>query len=195
MLLYAAFYKWYLQPLWADPRTPPLTFNISELVTKTAYVAQGMVDWLLIVSRYVLGLPQQKLLIVYVFLIINTLVALIILWRFKRLTLGWVSLAWWTAAIAPPVLMLSEGYVLSGPRLMYAASIGIALLYASLVALFLREWRSTLFKGLLLAFVAALCVWCVPYTWINSMKRIGWRPGYERLMPIYAHQTQPQKCC
>ena len=163
MLLYAAFFKWYLQPLWADPRTPPLAFSVSELVTKTAYMAQGMVDWLLIVSRYMLGLPQQKLLIVYVCLIINTLLALILLWRHKRLTLGWMSLAWWAAAIAPAVLMLSEGYVLSGPRLMYAASIGIALLYAGLLALFLKEWNSTLFKGLLLALVTALCLWCVPY--------------------------------
>ena len=163
MLVYAAFFKLFLQARWTDPRTAPLTFSISELVTKAAYMAQGMIDWLLIVSRYVLGLPEQKLLIVYIFLVFNTLAVLIILWRYKRLTLGWMSLAWWAAAIAPPVLMLSEGYVLSGPRLMYAASIGIALLYAGLVALFLREWRSTLFKGLLLAFVAVLCAWCVPY--------------------------------
>jgi hypothetical protein len=163
MLLYAAFFKLFLQARWTDPRTAPLTFSTAELVTKTAYVAQGMVDWLLVVSRYVLGLPQQKLLIIYVFLIINTLVVLTLLWRHKRLTLGWVSLAWWAAAIAPPVLMLSEGYVLSGPRLMYAASIGIVLLYAGMVALFLKAWRFILFKGLLLTFVAALCVWCVPY--------------------------------
>ena len=163
MFCYAAFFKWYLQPLWADPHAAPLSFSLSELVTKTAYMAQGMIDWCLIVSRYVFGLPQQKLLIVYGCLIVNSVVALFILWRYKRLTLGWVSLAWWSVAIAPSVLLLSEGYVLSGPRLMYVASMGVALLYAGLVALLLKEWHSNVSKGLLLVFISALCVWCVPY--------------------------------
>jgi hypothetical protein len=163
MLLYALFFKLFLQALWTDPSTAPLTYSIPELIAKTAYMAQGMISWLLILSRYVFGLPQQKYSIIFGLLVITITAVLLTFRHFKRLTLGWVSLAWWAAAIAPPVLMLSEGYVLSGPRLMYAASIGIALLYAGLVALFLNEWRSTLFKGILLVFVAVLCAWCVPY--------------------------------
>ena len=163
LLLYVAFFKFYIQPLWTDPLSVQAAFSIPEILSKIAYEAQGMIDWLLVISRYVVGLPQQKLLLIYILLTINILVVMFNLWRFKRLTLGLVSLAWWVAAIAPAVLTLSESYILSGPRLMYVSSIGIALLYAGIVATLLKEWRSLLQKVPLLICVAAFFVWCAPY--------------------------------
>jgi hypothetical protein len=163
MFLYAAFYKWYLQPLWTDPRTLPLTDGMPELLSKTAYMAQGLVAWLLVISRYLFGLPQQKSLIIFALTLVSNIAILLTLWRYKRLMLGLLSLVWWGVAVAPAVILLSEGYVLSGPRLMYAASVGIALLYAGVIATLLREWRSYVLRGTLVVIVIGYSLWCVPY--------------------------------
>ena len=163
MLAYAMFVKLFVQTLWTDPNATMLATSPSDWLTSIAYDAQGMLVWLLILGRNIIGLPEQKVPLLLGLFIINLLSVAIFLLKFKRLTLGLISFAWWGVAIAPSVLLLSQSYILSGPRLMYAASIGIALLYAGSVALLLSHTRSVALKGVLLALVVFLGVWCVPY--------------------------------
>ena len=163
MLAYSLFIKFFEQTLWTDPTATMLAAGLSDWLTSLAYVAQGMLAWFFILFRNVIGLPEQKTALLLGLLVLNTLGVLGLLYMLKRLTLGLLSLAWWCVAIAPSVLLLSQYYVLSGPRLMYAASVGVALLYAGLMAALLSSTRSRVLKGIMLAFVLLLSAWCVPY--------------------------------
>jgi hypothetical protein len=162
MLAYAVFIKLFGQTMWTDPNATMLATGLTDWMTSLAYHAQGMLAWLLILLRNLIGLPEQKIAILIGLLILNTLGVLGLLLAFKRLTLGLLGLIWWSVAIAPSVLLLSQYYVISGPRLMYVASIGVALLYAGLVASLLAA-RSYVLKGAVLIFVLGLSAWCVPY--------------------------------
>jgi hypothetical protein len=163
MFIYALFIKLFAQTMWTDPTATMLAVGLSDWLTSLAYVAQGMLAWFFILFRNVIGLPQEKTALLLGLLLVNTLGVLGLLYWLKRLSLGLLSLAWWCVAIAPSVLLLSQYYVLSGPRLMYAASIGVALLYAGLIAALLSATRSRVLKGIMLAFVLLLSAWCVPY--------------------------------
>jgi hypothetical protein len=149
--------------MWTDPTAAMLVTGLTDWLTSLAYVAQGMLAWLLILVRNIIGLPQEKIAVLLGLLVVNTLGVLGLLYKLKRFTLGLLSLAWWCVAIAPSVLLLSQNYVLSGPRLMYVASIGVALLYAGLTASLLSLTRSKVWEGIMLAFVLVVCAWCVPY--------------------------------
>ena len=163
MFAYALFIKLFGQTMWTDPSATMLAVGLADWVTSLAYHAQGMLAWFFILFRNVIGLPQEKTAILLGLLVVNTFGVMGLLYKLRRPTLGLFSLAWWCVAIAPSVLLLSQYYVLSGPRLMYAASIGVALLYAGLMAALLSATRSRVLKGIMLAFVLLLSAWCVPY--------------------------------
>ena len=163
MLAYAVVYKLFFQTLWTDPNWSMLATDWQGIVTNNAYYAQGLIAWLLILLRNVIGLPEQKIPLLLGLLGLNVLVVLLLLLRHKRVSLGIVSLAWWSAAIAPSAMLLSQSYVSSSPRLMYAASIGVALLYSGLIGIVIRGLRSKVLKWGLLVFTAVLCAWCVPF--------------------------------
>jgi hypothetical protein len=109
MFLYIAFFKLFLQANWTDPRTLPLTDGIPELLSKTAYMAQGIITWLLVLSRYLFGLPEQKYLIIFGLTLLASIAYLMVLWRYRRLSLGLLCLGWWGVAAAPPILFLYAG--------------------------------------------------------------------------------------
>ena len=163
MLAYSLFIKFFEKTLWTDPTTNIVAVGLNDWLTSLAFVSQGMLAWLFILARNLIGLPQQKTEILLGLLVLNTLGVLGILYCLKRLSLGLLSLAWWGLAIAPSVLLLSQYYVLSGPRLMYASSIGIALLYAGLMSALWSVSKSRLLRGALLALVLLFSAWCVPY--------------------------------
>jgi hypothetical protein len=160
---YALFIKYLGNTMWTDPSATMLAIGPSDWITSLAFHAQGMLAWFFILFRNLIGLPQEKTTILICLLVLNTLGVLGLLYWLKRLTLGLLSLAWWVIAIAPSVLLLSQYYVLSGPRLMYVAALGIALVYAGLVAAFFSTARLSLLKAVILAVIIFMSVWCVPY--------------------------------
>jgi hypothetical protein len=162
-LAYILLYRLLLSTFWTNPEDQVLSANAGAILTNVAYHAQGMVVWLLIILRNIIGLPANKEPILLAMLVLNCAGLLLLLWRMKLLTLGWLCLAWWGASIAPSALFLSNGYVLSGPRLMYAGAVGIALLYAGVVLGILARLRRRSLQVALLGGVAVLCAWCVPY--------------------------------
>ena len=75
-----------------------------------------------------------------------TLALLFVLFRrTKRMYLLFFSVGWFVAGVLPAWLFLKWDYVIDGPRLLYLASVGSALLWAGVIS---ALWSSRLFRRL-----------------------------------------------
>lgn len=77
---------------------------------------------------------------------LSTLTLLFVFFRqMKRLYLLFFSVGWFVAGVLPAWLFLKWDYVINGPRLLYLASVGSALLWAGALS---AVWSSRLFRRL-----------------------------------------------
>lgn len=102
----------------------------ASLLPNTAYFAQAMALWLGAWLRPVIGLPEQRELIILACFALVTLGALAAT-RPPARRLALLGLGWWALVAIPFVFMLPSVYVAQGPRLLYASSVGVALVWSA----------------------------------------------------------------
>ncbi|MGB1250100.1 MAG: hypothetical protein ACPG8W_05660 [Candidatus Promineifilaceae bacterium] len=122
--LYFVIYQ--LLPIGRSPQAETLAASNSQ---KILYLFQGatypfawLKTWLPINS------PNQFILISFVLFVVLTIYAARQRWYLWLL--GW---GWWLAASAVIAIPLPTGYLLNGPRLLYMSSVGLAILWSTLL--------------------------------------------------------------
>ncbi len=107
-------------------RAPQGDDAVGALWTKLLYVMQGSSHPFALIAKRTLFSAETIILAVFI------LTLLLSLWR--RAWLGLVGWGWWLLASALVVLPLPTGYLLNGPRLLYLGSVGVALIWATILA-------------------------------------------------------------
>jgi hypothetical protein len=162
-ILYPLAYFALIRTPWSTLSSGSYGSSLSDKLTNALYFIQGMVLWVVIPVRPLVGLIDARPALLAAFLVAGAGAGLLLLRRLRLASFGVVALLWWVAAAAPAVLFLSEPYVRFGPRLLYVSSVGVALFWGVVTAGLLRAVRRPLWHLVLLAPVAVLCAWCVPY--------------------------------
>jgi hypothetical protein len=107
-------------------RAPQVDEAGGVLWTKLLYVMQGLSHPLALLGRFTPLSAQTIILIAF------SLTLTFSIWR-----RSWVSLVgwgWWFLASALVVLPLPTGYLLNGPRLLYLGSVGVAIVWATILS-------------------------------------------------------------
>ena len=163
-----------LRPAWRHISGQTPSTGLSDVFISFVYQAQGVVAWVVILLRPIVGLPSNGWLIILIALGVVCLGGMALLWTRRMWPFGILSLGWWGIAIVPSLILLSPDYVLTSPRLMYIASVGIALFDAALVMVCLRLLRRPVFQALFLALLTPLFVWGGMHlsTWVSEVARV-----------------------
>ena len=162
-LIYPLVYQLTIRTLWATGGAPSLASNTSAWYPNALIQAQGMVAWLIVILRDMIGLPDPRAWIVLVAFVVAVGITLVGLWYARRLRAGLLALAWWLVAMLPSTIVLSEAYLSRGPRLLYESSIGVALLWATAITCLVQAVRWPLVRLVVLGCVSIFVLWCVSY--------------------------------
>ncbi|MBN1680061.1 MAG: hypothetical protein JW966_07200 [Anaerolineae bacterium] len=151
----------------------------AALDVKIAYFAQGLTYPLSAFARPLFDAGDSTTGAVWLLAVIGLVTALIAVWRAvsgperkSTLITLLVALAWIAVAAVPSVLLLDSPYVIGGPRLLYLASVGIALFWSAWLAA-LASYPVGRWIGGLVA-VAFLVVGSVFVYWrVDDYRRMG----------------------
>ena len=173
-LAYAPIYLWFIRPSWMHISGQTPSSNLNDILTSFVYQAQGMVAWVVILLRPIVGLPSYGQTIILLALGAVCLVGLILLWVKRMLSIGLIGLGWWVVAIIPSLILLSPDYVLTSPRLMYIASVGVALFNTALIVACLHLLRRPIIQVAFLVLLAPLFIWGATHisTWVTEVARV-----------------------
>lgn len=94
------------------------------------YFMQAMALWLTAWLRPLIGLPDQRPAIIAACFAL-VVIGAVSLTRKAARKLALVGLGWWAFVSLPFILTLPAVYVIQGPRLLYAASVGIAFVWGA----------------------------------------------------------------
>ncbi len=107
-------------------RAPQVDAAAGDLWMKVLYVMQGVSQPLAWLGRFTSFSAETIILTAF------TLTVALAIWRRSWLVLvGW---GWWGLASALVVLPLPTNYLLNGPRLLYLGSVGVALIWATILS-------------------------------------------------------------
>jgi len=121
---------WFLAPKTRAPFQPPTMVGLWQ---SGVYFLQGLIWPAAPLGRALSGKGDAFLVVLLVALAILTLLVVFLV-RSGQRTLLWLSSAWFALSVAPAWLMLDAVYVLDSPRLLYLASVGVALLWGGVIA-------------------------------------------------------------
>ncbi|HQV68915.1 MAG TPA: hypothetical protein PL141_03480 [Thermoflexales bacterium] len=125
----------------------------------TVYFMQAMALWLTAWLRPIIGLPDQRSAIIAACFAL-VVIGAILLTRKAARKLVVMGLGWWAFVSLPFILTLPAVYVIQGPRLLYAASAGIAILCGALFSSLISYFSSKKFLAMALAaFLALNLIW------------------------------------
>jgi hypothetical protein len=162
-ILYALLYRAFVHTTWSADGLHNLVANLSAWYPNALIHAQGMVAWLVVLIRDMIGLPESGAWIVLVAFVVAMGVVLVGLWYVRRLQLGLLAFAWWVIAMLPSTLWLSEAYMSRGSQLLYEPSIGVAFLWAAALTCLLQVIRLPIFKLMFLGCAGIILAWSVMY--------------------------------
>lgn len=160
---YFVFYRLFLQTDWTSGHSLLLESRFAEMPVKLAYHAQHLVVWLVALARPFVNLSESQS-VVLILGMAGAVVATAALAFARRRRLAPLAcvLGFWAIGTLPS-LLLSQRYLLDGPRLLYPQSFGMALFWALSLALMWQTWpRRAPRVGLALACIAAL-IWSASY--------------------------------
>lgn len=135
----------------------------SEIAANAIYFMQAMITWPVIVLRPVVGLSESSSLLIVTLFIGSVTLMLFALWRWHLIWLGALSVLWWGMMASLPILVLDAPYVRFGPRLLYSASVGIALLWGAFIAGAVHRIPQPIGKTVVLGIAGVLLAWGVPF--------------------------------
>lgn len=136
---------------------------LNEIISNAIYFMQAMVTWPVIVLRPIVGLSDASALIIAALFVLCIALMLFVLAGLRLFWLGALGVLWFLLMASLPILILDAAYVSYGPRLLYAASVGIALVWGAFIAGVVQHSRNLVAKTLALAASALLLAWGVPY--------------------------------
>jgi hypothetical protein len=136
---------------------------LGEIAANVVYFMQAIVTWPVILLRPVIGLSEASSIIIVALFIGCVASMLLMLWRWRLFWLGALGVLWWVLMASVPSLVLDAPYVRFGPRLLYAASVGIALLWSAFIAGAVRRVLNPISKAVVLGSTGVLLAWSVPF--------------------------------
>ncbi len=140
-----------------------LAENAGAWYPNTLIHAQGMVAWVILLLRNMLGFPEPREWIVLVAFVVTIGIVLVGLWYVRRLRSGLLALGWWFVAMLPSTAFLGQAYLSRSPRLLYEPSIGVALLWACAVTCLVSAIRWPLIRLIILGCAGIVLAWCGMY--------------------------------
>lgn len=116
-------------------RAPQAAADTGSMLQKVLYLLQGVSYPLTWFGHVLQAIGAQPLIVMA---LVMTLALSVLAWRaqWQTLLLGW---GWWVLASTLLVIPLPAGYLLNGPRLLYLGSIGVALVWGSILA----DWHES----------------------------------------------------
>lgn len=143
---------WWLAPKAVDGQiqingSEPLRQNLTYFAQGLAYPTTWLGGWL----RDQQGWPDMAA--AGLLIAAGLLLATLVLWSGNANRRAWLPGLWWLTAVFPATLLLPFDYIINGPRLLTAASVGIAWLWADVILTLTRHpsrWRTSLAVGSLL---------------------------------------------
>ncbi len=187
---YFAFYRLFLQTDWTSGHSLLLESNLAEMPVKLAYHAQHLVIWFVALARPFLNLSESQSVIVIAALagaVVAT--AALVFARRGQLALLACVLGFWAIGTLPS-LLLSQRYLLDGPRLLYPQSFGMALFWALSLAVMWQTWpRRAPRAGLALVCVTAL-IWSTSYVTARTNEAARLTPAL-RMVDADLQRSEP----
>ncbi|PJF47068.1 MAG: hypothetical protein D6709_09315 [Chloroflexi bacterium] len=167
-LAYPILYQLTVVTIWSEGNYFERSNDIPAILYKLAYFAQGMIAWMLAITRPAPGTTlQQHIVLALGLLVAELALGLAVLWRARALSLGLWALAWWIIGIAPAVMLLDASYTSDAPRLMYLPSVGVALFWGVVVAGAMHLVRHRRWQLVLPSLATSFVLWCVPFILIR----------------------------
>jgi hypothetical protein len=164
---------------------------INEIATNAIYFMQAMVTWPVIALRPIVGLSDASSGIIVALFVLCVALMLLVLWRLRLAWLGALGVLWFLLMASLPILILDAAYVSYGPRLLYAASVGIALTWGACIAGVVHRLHSPIAKTLVLAISALLLAWGVPFITERTVETERLTPAMWRISGDLRDHTQP----
>lgn len=126
-----------------------LPVSLPDLLSRFTYFAQALVFPASAFARRVLGLAPGSEAALWIACAVMVAAILAHALLRKRLTWPALGVLWWASFSLPQVIALPVEYIRNGPRLLYLPSIGVALVWGSIVAAALNRERLRLPVALL----------------------------------------------
>jgi len=127
-------------------RSPVRLTSLESLWQKGVYFLQGLVLPAAPLAKVLTRIFSLDDFAATALVALSTLALLFVFFRqTKRIFLLFFSVGWFVASVLPAWLFLKWNYVINGPRLLYLASVGNALLWAGALS---AVWSSRLFRRL-----------------------------------------------
>ncbi|HQV68912.1 MAG TPA: hypothetical protein PLW39_02980 [Thermoflexales bacterium] len=131
---YFVFYRVFLKTAWTSSNSLLLEGGLAEWPVKIAYHLQNLMIWPSAIFRPLFNVGETDgWSIVFGIFVLGMTLAIAILIKTRKVLAGAVILAVWALGTLPS-LMLSQRYLLDGPRLLYPATIGAALFWGLLTS-------------------------------------------------------------